>query len=204
MEQDAGGAPPAGDTGGSLSAERLTLVRAGAGRRSALLLFLALFAFYCAGIGLPSRPGSDLRPSEAHVLLTTQSLVNDGDFELRDDYRAAAWSDFYDGRLTPNALAVDGRLVEVQGLAFPALLAPAYAIGGKLAVQLFLAAIMALAFVLAAALGRRLVPDPWASGAALAVGRLAAGRDRGDDHHTGRNVRGADRGRGAAGAARAR
>lgn len=170
MEQDAGGAPPAGDMGGSLSAERLTLVRAGAGRRSAVLLFLALFAFYCAGIGLPSRPGSDLRPSEAHVLLTTQSLVNDGDFELRDDYRAAAWSDFYDGRLTPNALAVDGRLVEVQGLAFPALLAPAYAIGGKLAVQLFLAAIMALAFVLAAALGRRLVPDPWASGAALAVG----------------------------------
>ena len=76
--------------------------------------------------------------------------------------------------------------MEVQGLAFPALLAPAYAIGGRLAVQLFLAAIMALGFVLAAALGRRLVPDPWASGAALAVGVSTAGRDRGDDDRTGR------------------
>jgi hypothetical protein len=154
----------------SLTEERLARVRGHAGRRSGVLLFLALFAVYCAGLGLPSRAGSDLRPSEAHVLLTTQSLTEDGDFELSDDYRQRSWRDFYDGRLTPNALTVDGRLVEVQGLAFPALLAPAYAIGGRIAVELFLAAIMALGFVLAAALGRRLVPDPWATGAALAVG----------------------------------
>ena len=104
------------------------------------------------------------------MLLTTQSLTYDGDFELSDDYRARSWRGFYGGQLTPNALTVDGRLVEVQGLAFPAVLAPAYAIGGRIAVELFLAAVMALGFVLAAALGRRLVPDPWASAAALAVG----------------------------------
>ncbi len=145
-------------------------MRRGTPRRSALLLFVVLFAVYAAGAGLHSRPGSDLRPSEAHVLLTTESLVSGGDFELTDDYRRRAWSSFYGGELRPNSLALDGRLVEVQGLAFPALLAPAYALGGRIVVELLLAAIMALGFVIAAALGRRLVPDPWASWTALAIG----------------------------------
>ena len=53
---------------------------------------------------------------------------------------------------------------------FPLLIAPAYALGGAIAVQLMLAAIAAIAFVLAAALARRLVPEPWATGGALVVG----------------------------------
>ena len=36
--------------------------------------------------------------------------------------------------------------------------------------ELFLAAIAAIGFVLAAALARRLVPEPWATGAALVAG----------------------------------
>ena len=46
---------------------------------------------------------------------------------------------------------------------------PAYAIGGHEAVELFLAAIAALAIALAYALARKR-PDPWALGAAAAVG----------------------------------
>ena len=148
----------------------LERARGGGSRRSALLVFTVLFCVYALGAGLPSRAGSDLRPSEAHILLTAESLVSGGDFELTDEYRERAWSDFYDGTLTSNALVIDSRLTEVQGLGFPALVAPAYALGGKIAVQLFLAAIAALGFALAASLGRRLVPDPWTTGAALAVG----------------------------------
>ncbi len=139
-------------------------------RRSALLVFAVLFVVYAAGVGMSSRAGSDLRPSEAHVLLSAESLISGGDFELSDEYVERAWSDFYDGPLVSNALATDGRLTEVQGLGFPALLAPAYALGGRIAVELMLAAIAAIGFALAASLGRRLVPDPWATGAALAVG----------------------------------
>lgn len=139
-------------------------------RRSGLLVFFLLFVVYALGAGTHARPGADLRPSEAHVLLTAESIVSNGDVELSDEYRARAWRDFYDGPLTTNALAVDGRLTEMQGIVFPALVTPAYALGGPVAVQLFLAAIAALGFALAAALGRRLVPDPWATGAALAVG----------------------------------
>jgi len=41
---------------------------------------------------------------------------------------------------------------------------------GRLGVELFLAILAAIGFTAAAMLGRRLVPDPWATGAALAVG----------------------------------
>jgi hypothetical protein len=56
-----------------------------------------------------------------------------------------------------------------SGLGFPLLIAPAEAIGGAQAVELFLVAVAALGFVLGAVLARRIVPEPYASaGAALA------------------------------------
>lgn len=139
-------------------------------RRSSLLVFLLLFAVYAAGLGIPAVPGGDLRPSEARVLLTTESLVSGGSFDVTEEYRTRAWEDFYDGELTPTADVVDGRLLETHGVAFPALLAPAYRLGGSIGAQLFLALLTALGFAIAAALARRLVPDPWATGAALAAG----------------------------------
>lgn len=50
------------------------------------------------------------------------------------------------------------------------LIAPAYALAGPTGVELFLAAIAALAFVLAARLARRLAPEPWPTAAVLVVG----------------------------------
>ena len=55
-------------------------------------------------------------------------------------------------------------------MGFPLLIAPAYAIGGATGVELFLAAIAALAVALAYRLALRVAPDPWALGAAVAVG----------------------------------
>jgi hypothetical protein len=65
---------------------------------------------------------------------------------------------------------VAGRLVEPHGIGFPLLVAPAYALGGAGLATVFLAAVAALAFVLGAALARRVVPDPWATWAALLAG----------------------------------
>jgi hypothetical protein len=70
-----------------------------------------------------------------------------------------------------DAIASDGELVRApQGAGFPLLVAPAQAVGGETAVELFLAAVAALGFVLAALLARRIVPEPYASAGAGVAG----------------------------------
>ena len=138
--------------------------------RSGLLVFAICFAVYLAGIGLPATPQAQFAPAETRILMTTTSLLEDGNFDLSNQYRSHAWRAFGGSPVQPAALLVDGRLIEPHGFLFPALLAPAYAIGGTGLVQALLALITALGIVAAAALARRLVPDPWASGAAIAIG----------------------------------
>ena len=135
--------------------------------RRALLLWLVLFGVYAATLG---GDAGHVTAREGHRLLTAESIVSDGDLDLRDEYVARAWTRFHGPPLRPTAATVRGRLVEAQGIGFPLLIAPAYGIGGVTLVRLWLAALTALGFVIAAGLGRRLVPDPWASGAALVAG----------------------------------
>jgi hypothetical protein len=104
------------------------------------------------------------------VLLTVESIVSDGDADLRDQYAEAAWTRYDGPPLTPTARPVGGRLVEPQGIGFPLLIAPAYALGGTTLVQLWLAALTALGFVLAVAIARRVVPEPWATWTAVVAG----------------------------------
>jgi hypothetical protein len=138
--------------------------------RRALPLWLALATVYTVVWALGIGPAGELSRPEAHRLLGAESLVSDGDLDLRDEYASRAWRDFTDRPLTPAAGLTDGRLVEPQGLGFELLIAPAYALGDTTGVRLLLGALAALAFCLAAALGRRLVPEPWPTRAALVVG----------------------------------
>lgn len=138
--------------------------------RRALGLWLLLFAVYAATVGLDASAGERWSAREGHELLTAESIASDRDVDLRDEYAARAWRAFDGPPLRPTAGLVDGRLLEPQGIGFPLLIAPAYALGGATLVQLWLAALVALGFVLAAAIGRRVVPEPWASTAALVAG----------------------------------
>jgi hypothetical protein len=135
--------------------------------RRALLLWALLFACFAAGTGLRAGAGQDLSPAEAHVLLAADSIVHGHGGDLTAEYRSAAWRKFSVRELHPTARPVHGRLYEPPGLGLPLLIAPAYAIGGRIAVELFLAALAAAGFVLAAQLARRLVPEPWATAAAV-------------------------------------
>ena len=139
--------------------------------RRDLGLALLLFAVYALSLGLHAQHGSRLTAAEAHVLMTTASIADDGDLDLRNQYRQRTWRRFYGGPLEPTARPdAAGRVLEPQGVGLPLLLAAPYKAGGTILVRLLLAAIAAAAFVLAAALARRLVPDPWPSLAALAFG----------------------------------
>ncbi|HEV2819289.1 MAG TPA: hypothetical protein VGW11_02170 [Solirubrobacteraceae bacterium] len=129
-----------------------------------------LFAVYAATLAIPAFQDADVGGDEPHHLLTAESIVTDGDIDVRNQYAEQAYTAFYPYLLEPRGVLTQGRRHEPLAVGFTLLIAPAYALGGALGVGLLLAAISALAFVLAAALARRVVPEPWASGAALACG----------------------------------
>jgi hypothetical protein len=138
--------------------------------RRAALLSLLLFAVYAATLGLDAFGSSDYGGDEPHYLLAAESLVSDSDVDLRDEYAARDFEGFYPYDLDRHGKETDGRLHEPHGIGFPLLIAPAYAAGGEIGVELFLAALAALAVVLGYRVALRVVPDPWALGAAAAVG----------------------------------
>jgi hypothetical protein len=139
-------------------------------RRRAAALWLVLFAVYATTVGLDAFGSSDYAGDEPHYLLAAQSIVDDRSIDLADDYRAVTYDAFYPYALDPHGVVTKGRVNEPHGIGLPLLIAPAYAIAGATGVEVFLAALAALAMMLAYRLALRVVPDPWAFGAALAVG----------------------------------
>ena len=138
--------------------------------RRAVALWLVFFAAYAATLGLHLGAGARYSRDEAHVLLVAESITSDGDVDLRDEYASKAWRRWHGAPLRRSASLTNGRLVEPPGVGFPLLVAPAYALGGPVLVELFVAALIACGFVAAAYLARRLAPEPWATRAALAGG----------------------------------
>lgn len=139
-------------------------------KRRAAAIWLVLFAVYASTIGLDSFGSSDYGGDEPHYLLTAKSILDDGDVDLTDEYRERSYRAFYPGTLDPHGVLTNGRLNEPHGIGFPLLIAPAYAIAGAKGVEVMLAALAALAVMLAYLLALRVVPDPWALGATVAVG----------------------------------
>jgi hypothetical protein len=140
--------------------------------RRALLVWLVFFGVYAATVGMRAFDHSAYAGDEPRYLLTARSLAHDGDVNVFDDYHSNAYRAFYMHKLS-SAGAPDHAhrtLYEPGGLGFPLLITPAYLVGGAHAVEFFLAALAALAVALAYLLALRVVPDPWALGATLAVG----------------------------------
>jgi hypothetical protein len=132
-------------------------------------LWLVLFAVYASTLGLHAFGSTDYGGDEPHYLLTAKSVVDDGDWDVRNQRAAREWDEFYPYFLDRHGKLTEGRANEPHGAGFPTLIAPAFALGGAKAVELLLAAIAAIGGVLAYLLALRVVPDPWAIGATLAV-----------------------------------
>ncbi len=138
--------------------------------RRAFLLWVVLFLAYSATLGLDAFGESEYGGDEPHYLLSAQSIVEDGDLDVANQYSERSYADFYPYELDRHGRETEGRLHEPHGAGFPLLIAPAFAIGGALGAELFLAALGALACTLGYLLALRAVPDPWALGAVLALG----------------------------------
>src|SRR5215218_3013585 len=112
-------------------------------------LWLLLFGVYAATLGLDAFGVSEYGGDEPHYLLAAESLVEDGDVDVLDEYASRAYADFYPYELDRHGTETEGRLNEPHGVGLPLLIAPAYAVAGAKGVELFLAAIAALALALA-------------------------------------------------------
>ncbi len=139
-------------------------------RPKALALVLVLLGAYAATLALPGRGTDDRSAREARYLVVAASIGRDGDLGVADEYRDRTYREFHQGRLRAPSEPHLGRVLEPVDVGLPLLAAPLLEVGGVRAVALLCAVAMALAMTLGAALARRVVPDPWATGAALAVG----------------------------------
>ena len=109
--------------------------------------------------------GASTTGDEPFYLLTAQSLLADGDFDLRNQYETRSYESFFDhpdGLWQQSVPLPDGDLLSPHNPGLSILLIPGFALGGLVGAQvqflLLAAAAMALAFVLADRLtGRRLV-----------------------------------------------
>ena len=83
-------------------------------------LWLVLFAAYAATLGLHAFDDSDYGGDEPHYLLAAESIVDDGDVDVKDEYAARAYDDFYPYDLDVHGDETEGRLHEPHGVGLPA------------------------------------------------------------------------------------
>ena len=128
----------------------------------AAALFLALALAYAFSLGIRATNGASITGDEPFYLLTTQSLLEDGDLDLRNQYDARSYEAFFDhpdGLWKQSMPSRDGRLLSPHNPGLSVLLVPGFALGGLTGAQaqllLTAAATMALAFVLATRLTGR-------------------------------------------------
>lgn len=82
---------------------------------------------------------------EPHYLLTAQSLVLDGDVDLRNDYTKDRYSAFYPGRLPDiHGIEVGPAIYPIRDLGLPVVIAPSFAVAGRYGVLAFLGVLGAL------------------------------------------------------------
>lgn len=99
----------------------------------------ALAAWYVA----PTLPGGD----EPHYLVITQSLLRDGDLDIENNHRRGDYREYFVGDLQPDSIrrGRNGALYSIHAPGLPALILPAFAVGGYLAVRVFLLLVAASA-----------------------------------------------------------
>ncbi len=117
-----------------------------------LALLLVLPGAYTFSIGLRASRSAEISGDEPFYLATTQSIIDDRNFDLREQYERESYREFFDhpDGLWKQALAVvRGRLMRPHDPGLAVLLVPGFALGGLRGAQVELMLIAAATFALA-------------------------------------------------------
>jgi hypothetical protein len=134
--------------------------REGGRVRLALVLFAILAVASVGSIGLRASRGASITGDEPFYLLTTQSLLDDGELDLTQQYEARSFRVFFDhpdGLWRQSVPRDDGVLLSPHNPGLSILAIPGFAIAGLVGVQVELLLLNALAFALGFVLVVRLV-----------------------------------------------
>ncbi len=143
----------------------------------ALLLFLVLAVLYVASVGLRASRSASITGDEPFYLVTTQSLLQDGNLDLRGQYASESYRSFFDhpdGLWYQSAPMEDGRILSPHAPALSVLLLPGFALGGLVGAQVQLLLIAAATFALTFVLIVREVGRPRLAWAVTATVGLSA------------------------------
>lgn len=154
-------------------------IRAREAMVAAVALFLLLVPVYFFSAGIRATRGASITGDEPFYLLTTQSIIEDGDLNLVNQYEARSYESFFDhpdGLWRQSAPLPDGRLLSPHNTGLSVLVIPGLALGGLSGTQaqllLIAAATMALAFLLSDRLtGRRTLS--WLAALGVGTGAVA-------------------------------
>ena len=132
-------------------------------RRGLLLgaaaLFLLLSLAYIFSIDIRASRGASITGDEPFYLLTTQSLIQDADLDLTNQYESRSYESFFDhpdGLWRQSVPLEDGRLLSPHNPGLSVLLIPGFALAGLVGAQVQLLLMAAGAMVLAFLLADRL------------------------------------------------
>jgi hypothetical protein len=115
-------------------------------------LFAILCCAYAFSIGLRATRAASITGDEPFYLLTTQSLLQDGDLDLRQQYERESYRSFFDhrdGLWRQSVPTSDGRLLSPHEPGLSVLVIPGFAAAGLRGVQVELLLLTALTFSLA-------------------------------------------------------
>ena len=135
------------------------------GRVGATVLFALLVVVYSTSIDIRATRSASITADEPFYLITTQSLLQDGNLDLRNQYRTRSYEVFFDhreGLWSQSVPLADGRLLSPHNVGISVLLLPGFAIDGLVGAQVQLVLIAALTWALAYVLALRLTGvTPW-------------------------------------------
>lgn len=143
----------------------------------ALALFALLAMAYLGSVGLRASWNASITGDEPFYLLTTQSLLHDGDLDLTQQYQQLSYQSFFDhpdGLWQQSAKQDNGVLLSPHNPGLSILLIPGFAVARLLGAQIELLILTALTFALAYILIARITGDILWSWLSVAIVGLSA------------------------------